>query len=437
MNAAFSSASLAWLLTYAIHSSVLLGAVWLMTRSRRVPPIASDVLWKVALVGGMVTASVQQRLDVRPAGMITLASARTAAPSVASANGAIRIEGSGLDARLRSATEAKSQIPGVQAESQPDLSPGVDAGVATRFSATTIAVMVWGAIALLLALIYAGRRLVLVGRLGDRKPVRDGALLLMLDALQRQVGHQRPVRLTSADSISSPVALGANEICVPLLAISDLDCDQQRSMLAHELAHLARHDPFWLDAASLLERVFFFQPLNRLARRELETAAEYLCDEWAMRKTGSGLHLARCLAKVAEWIQASPLGVPVAGMAEKRSLLVSRIARLLDGRVTGSPGTKRGAVVTAVMLLAGMVAVAPRVAGRGLEPQRAIIDTTDLVRRPDRPRVDGPTGAIRAIRAAGAISVVDPAIGAGSARPHVSPVGGFHRCHRADCAPQG
>ena len=38
-------------------------------------------------------------------------------------------------------------------------------------------------------------------------------------------------------------------------------------MLAHELAHLARRDPLWLAFASVVERVFWIQPLNRIARR--------------------------------------------------------------------------------------------------------------------------------------------------------------------------
>jgi HEAT repeat protein len=171
------------------------------------------------------------------------------------------------------------------------------------------------------------------------------------------------VRLTSSATISSPVALGLGEICVPDAALTDLDADQQRGLLAHELAHLARRDPLWLDCASIIERVFFFQPLNRLARRELQNAAEYLCDDWAAARTGSGVPLAKCLARVAEWIQASPLGVPVAGMAEQRSLLVARIARLIGRRAAESPAPKLALAGAALVLLGAVVAAAPGVQG--------------------------------------------------------------------------
>jgi beta-lactamase regulating signal transducer with metallopeptidase domain len=224
-------------------------------------------------------------------------------------------------------------------------------------------------IALGSSLYYVGRRLILVGRLADRRAVSDGPLAATLAELRLTTGYRRRVHLTMARTISSPVALGLSEICVPELALSELGMEQQRSMLAHELAHLARRDSLWLAGASLLERCFFFQPLNRLARRELETTAEYLSDEWAMRKTGSAVSLAKCLATVAEWIQASPLGVPVAGLAERRSLLVARISRLLDGRLPQNPTSRLGWAVLASVGVMVTIAAAPRVS-QGVPPLR-------------------------------------------------------------------
>src|ERR1700741_5258927 len=72
MTSAFSSTALAWLLTYAIHSSVLLSLAWVLVRFRRWSPGASELLWKSAIVGGILTASLQLWLDVRPAGTVML-----------------------------------------------------------------------------------------------------------------------------------------------------------------------------------------------------------------------------------------------------------------------------------------------------------------------------------------------------------------------------
>src|SRR5216117_1867562 len=373
---ALASSLLAWLLTYLIHSTVLLGIAWFVTRRRRLEPAASDLLWKVALLASLVTGTIQSRLELSTPAAVTLPVATL--PQAARPNEPAGATGPGRKPGVSENTGASVTAP------SPSRAP----------SLPLVVVLVWGVIALGSSLHYVARRLILVGRLTDRRTVSDGSLAATLAELQRTAGYRRRVHLTMARTISSPVALGLSEICVPELALSDLGSEQQRSMLAHELAHLARRDSLWLAGASLIERCFFFQPLNRLARRELETTAEYLSDEWATRKTGSAVALAKCLATVAEWIQASPLGVPVAGLAERRSFLVSRIARLLEGRRVSSPASRRGWAIAAALGVAVTIAAAPRVSqgvAAGTTP-----DTT-VVRKPAAARSSEDTAVVRAL----------------------------------------
>src|SRR2546423_2996496 len=348
-----ASSLLAWLLTYLIHSTVLLGVAWLVTRPRRLEPAARELLWKVALLASLVTGTIQSRLQLStPAAMTLPVAASPAAPSV---HEPAIVPSNESPVGTTSPTSRTSTT-----------------SAALRAALPLLTVLLWAAFALASSLYYVARRLILVGRLADRRAVSDGPLAATLADLKRTTGYRRRVRLTMARTISSPVALGLSEICVPELALSELGAEQQRSMLAHELAHLARRDSLWLAGASLIERCFFFQPLNRLARRELETTAEYLSDEWAMRKTGSAVSLAKCLATVAEWIQASPLGVPVAGLAERRSLLVSRISRLLEGRLSSSPVSRRGWAVAATLGVAVTIAAAPHVSSPVVPPLHVV-----------------------------------------------------------------
>jgi HEAT repeat protein/beta-lactamase regulating signal transducer with metallopeptidase domain len=348
MTGTFSSIVLAWLLTYAIHSSVLLSLPWLLVRVRRWSPGASELLWKSAILGGILTASVQLWLDVRPAGTVMLRPPAVTTPAAPVAP---------KDELKRSAPVQPKDIAPVQEY------PAQRSGPAMTITRSSAVVAAWALVALILGFTYVARRLILVGRLGDRRAVPDGRLLDVLTELARDAGLRRTPQLTCTSRISSPVALGIREICVPDTALTDLDLEQQRSLLAHELAHLARRDPVWLVVGSLIERVFWLQPLNRVANREIATSAEFLCDDWAVRRTGSGVPLARCLAQVAEWIQASPLGVPVAGMAEERSLLVSRVARLVEG-VKPTTRSRRGLALAAVAVLVATILVAPGVSGK-------------------------------------------------------------------------
>jgi HEAT repeat protein/beta-lactamase regulating signal transducer with metallopeptidase domain len=360
MTGSLSSIALAWLLTYAIHSTALLSLAWLVIRLRRWTPAAVELLWKSAMLGGILTAAIQLQLDLRPAGTVSLqraAETRVVSPSTRSTNGA-----------ERAPVDIVESSPAVPAPGPIDAVPA--ASTPTRISTEALVVVIWATIALLLALSYAARRMILVGRLGDRAAVADGRLLEMLHELSRGAGLRAAPRLTSTTRISSPIALGVREICIPESAITELDPEQQRSMLAHELAHLARHDPVWMGLASLVERVLWIQPLNRVARRQIARSAEFLCDDWAVRRTGSGVALARCLAQVAEWVQASPLGVPVAGMAEERSLLVSRVARLLEGS-TPAARSRRGLAFIAAIVLVATIVVAPGVSSTSARTLRA------------------------------------------------------------------
>ena len=55
----------AWLLTYAVHGSLLLSLAWLCTRYVR-PYRLKEILWKTALVGGILTATLQVALGISP-----------------------------------------------------------------------------------------------------------------------------------------------------------------------------------------------------------------------------------------------------------------------------------------------------------------------------------------------------------------------------------
>jgi HEAT repeat protein len=186
----------------------------------------------------------------------------------------------------------------------------------------------------------------------------------MLATLRRTGGVWVPVRLTKSPAIASPMVFGSREICVPDRFVTDLTAAEQRAALAHELGHLARRDQAWLLCALVLECVFFFQPLQRVARRGLRESAEYMADSWAVRLGGGRLSLARCLAEVASWVSTSdePALAEMVAMAEGGSPLLSRVSRLLERDPEPEPRFGlRAAAVVALIAVAG--AFAPAVGG--------------------------------------------------------------------------
>ncbi|MGB1274260.1 MAG: hypothetical protein ACPG77_00815, partial [Nannocystaceae bacterium] len=82
-----SAAMSGWLLTYLIHSTILICGVWLATRHLRgLKNPTRNTLWKLAMVGGIVTASFQQATDYKPPlGVLGFDAGQQVAASTASA----------------------------------------------------------------------------------------------------------------------------------------------------------------------------------------------------------------------------------------------------------------------------------------------------------------------------------------------------------------
>jgi beta-lactamase regulating signal transducer with metallopeptidase domain len=330
-----------WLLTYLVHSTVILLVAWLVTSRARVSDAVREVVWKCALVGGLVTASVQTAVARAPlAGQLRLAP-RTASP----------------------ATEMRVSLRSNPPHSAERFFVARPRGL--RWSAGLVVLWLTGSGAGLLWLTVGHARTLRV--LADRTSLDGTPVAARLRALLSRSQVRRRVVLTCSGSIASPVALSGDEVCLPRRALFELTPNEQDGMLAHEVAHLVRRDPQWLVVARAIEIVLFMQPLNRLARHRMQEVAEFLCDDWAVSRMRQPVTLAKCLAAVAEWVRRAPrMQVPrlspTSAMVESSaSPLVRRVGRILSARTATRARTPRLAFVASAGALVAFMAIAPRV----------------------------------------------------------------------------
>lgn len=345
-----------WLMTYLVHSTILIATTWALLSTpwgRRLAPAGQAWLWRFALVGAVVSASAQ--------------AIRSADPLA----GTLRIPGMTAQATMRVEVErfAPGTVAGPRRSAHPkpnainwqsDAGTRIAAYVGAGSWATFALVGAWllGAMTCLLLFAQARRRFarLLSGRYTGRGTLAAGALTVVRDDAR----VRRPIDLTLCDRLTSPVAIGTSEICLPSRTLAELDPIRMESILAHELAHLERGDPRWLTLARVVEAIFFFQPLNRLARNRMQEAAEFASDEWAAGVVSRPLDLAHCLARVAEWSSGGTQLLAPA-MAEHRGhVLVRRVARLTAPTPTPSWGSPRGARLAAAVAVVALVFVAPR-----------------------------------------------------------------------------
>jgi len=331
----------AWLGTYLVHSTALLGLAWLATRGLA-SARAREVLWRAALFGGLVTATVQTVGETRPAlGRFGMGALRTAqAPSAQLAPQSEAL----ADAALSAAVAARP-VP-----LQRDLR-GVGA-VALGLGA------VFGTLSLAAGVATLARR--------RRQQVRitSGAAAELFHAQTAVSRRLRRAELWRCPAAESPYATGVlrPRVVVPARAFSELDSAELTALFAHELAHIARRDPLWLGLTRALQLCLPLQPLNALARRRLCDCAELLCDERAVAVTGDRLALAQSLAKVAGWlVREDRLPDAACAMASRRSLLGVRVERILDDEAA-TPRLGAGAARAAALVgLAGTALAAPAV----------------------------------------------------------------------------
>lgn len=382
---------LAWLLTYLLHSTLLLGSTWVVLRfvpSLRTPE-AEDALWKLALVGGVLTATLQSATGLG-VGIHSLADtpadvrqATTVQQSVATDVQRKTIR-TAPAAPNETATSSSTRAPKASSRTtvdptrspQPTSSASAGVPVATQNAADPARLLPWLAVgAVLVWLIGAlvmltrrfGARHRFLQRIAPRRPANDLDLRTMADDVARAAGVsddlRRNLHLTVSETLTSPVALGRAEICLPARALDALDPAALRSMLAHEWAHLVRRDPQWRVGLTLLESIFWIQPLNRFGHRRQQDAAERRCDAWAVTCTGNARALATSLLEVADWMRTGPRPAMVSGMAGAHSSLRSRVESLLDASPAPSPSWSR----TTRIVVGGLVLVLVACSGPNVE----------------------------------------------------------------------
>ena len=159
----------------------------------------------------------------------------------------------------------------------------------------------------------------------------DGPAREVLDELIQGASVRGKVTLLVSKKYPEPLAFGVFRwrILLPAGIEQRLSRDELTALLAHELAHLVRRDTAWLWVGRVLCSCLAFQPLNLVARRRWQQAAEYQCDDWAVRHAVDRFSLARCLTRVAEWRLGRRVCPAMLAAGGAKSNLSDRVERLV------------------------------------------------------------------------------------------------------------
>ncbi|HZI14921.1 MAG TPA: M56 family metallopeptidase [Myxococcus sp.] len=190
-----------------------------------------------------------------------------------------------------------------------------------------------GVLFLSLRTLLAWRRTLRLSELDTREPAPAWR-----EALEHALKRMRmagPVRLRASSSIDVPMVIGLWRplILVPAGALCGLSPTQLEAILAHELAHIRRHDYLVNLLQSLVETLLFYHPAVWWLSHRIREEREHCADDLAVQCCGDAYLYARALAQI-EQLRVAPQPALGAGGGS----LLTRVRRLL---VTAEPAAPR------------------------------------------------------------------------------------------------
>ncbi len=173
----------------------------------------------------------------------------------------------------------------------------------------------------------------------------------MVRTLGARLGIARTVALLHSARVEAPAVIGwlKPAILLPVGCMAGLSAAQVEAVVAHELAHVRRHDYLVNLFQSVVETVLFYHPGVWWVSGRIRREREHCCDDLAVAVTGDRLAYVKALSLLEE--MRAPL--PAGAFAAAGGVLKTRIARLLG--VNEGPAFPRAAAV-ALLALAGTAA---------------------------------------------------------------------------------
>jgi len=124
----------------------------------------------------------------------------------------------------------------------------------------------------------------------------------VLTELATRMQVRQAVHLLESTICSVPIVIGHLKpvILLPASMLTGLTAQQIEAILAHELAHIRRHDYLINLIQTLIETLLFYHPLVWWLSRRIRVEREHCCDDLAVEFCGDRLTYARALASLEE-----------------------------------------------------------------------------------------------------------------------------------------
>jgi Zn-dependent protease with chaperone function len=206
-------------------------------------------------------------------------------------------------------------------------------------------------------------------------------LVNLLSNLAAELGLKRSVSIARSTLVRVPVVIGFIRplILIPASILAGLPAEYLEAVIAHELAHIRRHDYLVNLLQALIETILFYHPAVWWVSRKIREEREHCCDDIAAGLCGDRRLYAKALLSVEELCPpVSLLAVAVTGGGGQ---MFNRVKRLTD--VPRRPRFRRSASLAAVFLSLNLLLLPllpERIFGQGVSTTGQTARNAPLVR---------------------------------------------------------
>ena len=153
----------------------------------------------------------------------------------------------------------------------------------------------------------------------------------MVENLSKRVNIQKEIALVESALVRSPVVVGYLKpmILFPIGAINRLNSQEVEAILAHEIAHVMRHDYVFNIIQSVIEALFYFNPAVWWISANIRAERENCCDDVAIQLCGNSMAYAKSLVVVQE-MQYYSASFAMGFAGQRKNQLLLRVQRVLN-----------------------------------------------------------------------------------------------------------
>ncbi len=299
-------------------------------------PTLLHFVWQGALVGVIAVALARvlhrSRPTVRYAVDLGLFAVMAAAPLMTAA---VLFQGVPLALPVSSTFEPLTPAANSHWQSQWHTEDAVTTWVAWQPSV----LLLWmGGVGLFSLRLTGG--LIWYGWLSRRLEPIPHELTAVVRRLSQRLGLTASVRVMLSHDVREPLAMRIIQPLIVLPASWLLSAPPLvvEAVLAHELAHIRRHD-LWVNLLQrVVETLLFFHPAVWWLSRVIRQERELCCDALAVAATGRAVEYAQALEAVARFRLAWSSPAMAAGMGGDRMALLERVRRVLGLETASETG---------------------------------------------------------------------------------------------------